>query len=105
MQKIASSLLAVLFVVTNTLPRWIHPVGGDVFCKWQSLSLVFMALGAILRGKDKIERTIWDWTFLLTINNMLDEVFGVAEKTSIWELLFATLITVWTVYRIHKQCH
>jgi len=105
MQKKASLILAVISIITGTLPRWIHPISGDSFCKYQSAAFVFMALGAILRGKDKIERTIWDWTFLLTINNMLDEVVGIAEKTSIWELLFATLITVWTVYRLRKQCH
>lgn len=104
MNKMVSSIMAVLYVITNTLPRWVHPISGDVFCKWQSVSLVFMALGAALRNTGKVERIVWDWALLLSVNNMLDEVFGIAEQTSVWELLFATSITVWTVYRLKKQC-
>jgi len=98
-----SSVLAILCVLANTIPRW-GVVDGDIFCKWQALSFVLMGVGAINRGKSKQERIIWDWCVLLSINNLIDELFGVASEVSLFEIMFAIAVTVWTGYRI-KQCH
>ena len=99
-----SSILAILCVLVNSIPRW-GVWDGNVFCKLQALSFVLMGIGAINRGKSKQERIIWDWCVLLSINNLIDELFDVAGNVSMFEIVFAIAVTVWTGYRLKKQCH
>jgi hypothetical protein len=99
MKRIA---LVIGFVVVNTVPRWVHGIDGDIFCMFQALSYVLLCLAALLSIKDRRERIVWDWACLLAINNFIDEMYRVAEKTNVFEVSFAIAITAWTVIRLIK---
>ncbi len=91
--------LYILAILTNTLPRWYHPITGDMFCQWQALSFVFLAIATT---KTKTDTIIRDFVFLLSVGNLIDEVFGTAKTNSTGEYLFAALLFLWTIYRLTK---
>jgi len=95
-----SIALVILFVAANTVPRWVHGISGDLFCMWQALSYVLLCFAAQLKQDSKEERIMWDWACLLSINNAIDEIYRVAEKTNNFEVSFAIAITTWTVIRL-----
>lgn len=95
-----SIALVILFVAANTVPRWVNGISGDVFCMWQALSYVLLCFAAQLKKDSKEERIMWDWACLLSINNAIDEIYRVAEKTNNFEVSFAIAIIVWTVIRL-----
>lgn len=95
-----SIVLILIAVATNTIPRWIRGIDGDVFCVWQAVSFVFMGLAAQIKGNTKQERIMFDWCVLFAINNAIDEMYRVALKTNVFEVSFAIAITAWTVIRL-----
>lgn len=60
-------------IAANTVPRWIPSIDGDLFCMWQAISFVLMGFALL---------------FMKNTNN--------------YEVLFAIIITLWTVYRLIK---
>lgn len=97
-----SIALVILFVAANTIPRWVHGIDGNLFCMWQAISYVLLCFAAHQKKDSKEERIMWDWACMLSINNVIDEIYRVAEKTNEFEILFAIAITAWTIYRLLK---
>jgi hypothetical protein len=95
-------LALILYVLANTIPRWIEGINGDVFCKWQALSYLFLVISGNINKRSKYEKIAFTWAILLTVNNAFDELFGNPYKVSIFEISFAILVTVWTVIRCRK---
>lgn len=93
-------ILILLTVATNTIPRWIDGISGDAFCLWQAVSFVCMGLAARLKHETETERIVFDWCVLFAINNAIDEIYRVAERTNNFEVSFAIAVTAWTVIRL-----
>lgn len=89
-------------VATNTIPRWIPHYDGDLFCIWQAISFVLMGIAMLFMKNTKTDRIIRDWCVGLAINNAIDEICRVAEKTNPFEVYFAIIVTLCTVYRLKK---
>lgn len=98
-----SIIALILYVLTNTIPRWVEGINGDVFCKWQALSYLFLVIAGSKNKGSKYEKIAFAWAILLTINNAFDEWLGNPYKVSIFEISFAILITLWTILRCHKE--
>lgn len=89
-------------IAANTVPRWIPSIDGDLFCMWQAISFVLMGFALLFMKNTKTDQIIRDWCVGLAINNSIDEICHVAKKTNNYEVLFAIIITLWTVYRLIK---
>lgn len=97
-----SIIALILYVSANTIPRWIEGINGDVFCKWQALSYLFLVISGSKNKQSKYEKIAFTWAILLTLNNAFDEIFGNPYKVSIFEISFAILVTVWSMLRCRK---
>ena len=96
--------MLVACIVTNTYPRWVHPITIDDYCKWQALSFVFLAIAALTKGNSNIGRIAFQYVVLLAGGNAMDEIFGIATETSIYELIWATIVTLWMIYKV-RVCY
>lgn len=93
-------LVIVLAAAVNTIPRWIPGIDGDVFCTWQAVSFVVMAIAGTMTKGTKTERYTWIWCVGLAINNAVDEALKVAKILNPFEIPFAVGVTLWGIYQI-----
>jgi hypothetical protein len=99
-------ILLLSCIAANTLPRWYLNGGtvaeGTLFCKWQAASFVLMALAAVNRQRSQKEKELWYYTISIAWYNLMDELFGVAERFPQSEKIYAIVVTLWTIYRLTR---
>lgn len=102
MRSLLNISALVACISANTIPRWIKHLNGDTFCKWQAVSFVFMGIAAARKTASKCEQIVWDYTIVVASANAIDEWMGLAQKFRNEEIVFGTLVTLWTIYRLTK---
>lgn len=90
-------------ILANTLPRWVHGINGNTFCKFQAISFLLMAVASLSTNREnKTQLILWQYTIGLAFNNAYDELLGDPTKTGIIEITVAILFTLCTLYRLIK---
>lgn len=100
-----SIALLILSILANTLPRWWFAIYGSTegsFMKWQAFSFLLMAIAGRLTKGTKKESIWWEYVFLLTVNNWIDEIREHAEEIDGVEVVFTIAVTLWLLYRLIK---
>lgn len=104
--RIVIILLLLLAIAANTIPRWFDfgsIEGRKVYYVGQALSFILIILaGWIKREKDEVAEIFFQFTFLLAMNNLLDELFFDPVIFGLNEIIFATGAIIWTVYLLIK---
>jgi len=99
MTRYTTISLIITAIAANTVPRWIAGIDGNKFCKYQAASFLLLSIAA-MGMKGKIMTILWQWTILLAINNLYDEVFGDPFHCGKLEISFAVSVTLLTIIRI-----
>lgn len=105
-ERIRINFLLLFAIACNTIPRWV-PLGTifgkKVYYVGQALSFVLIILaGRIKTVDDEVTKIFFDFTMWLAISNLMDELFFDPVSFGVNEIIFSTLVIIWTVYRVIK---
>lgn len=98
--KTKATIVTALLI--NSLSGWLPTTYDAWYFKLQAVSILVLCLAGRFGDKKETTTIAWDWAIMLCLNNLYDELFGNPIVCGWVEVSAATIITLWTLYRIKK---
>ena len=97
------SILMILAILVNTLPRFIHGIylwdKRSIYYVGQALSFVLVILAQKVKKNTEVNKAIYRITLWVAMSNLIDELFFDPVSFGANEIWFAIFIIIMSVYK------